>query len=335
MIVLCFCLITKRHWFTIKMPEPTESTEQVENKQPQSEQVPKRRLYFINEVVEWDLTRYLHSGCTDIALRDKIMANAPELIRQMIRKQGLHTIYPGQEESSFGDLAQTGWTQIERTLYKYRSRPHCRVCYDPAFPSNSVLYNQAENEYGIKTMEEVIALMPDGKCIHCGAVLSASPIVEPAQDLYGGSTTILYRGTSKVFNMWSQIARTVILAFVKKEGRDNKNSPSYVNHLGSKSKSNDNITRFFLEIRELWKYNLQYLSLIDALEWLIQNDDKPHDGIITKLVERTSLPRTTVNEFISLTKLRSYELSDSNLNKGSEDKQLDKRKNIGDFEDES
>lgn len=299
-------------------------------------EVSKRKLYFINEVVEMDLTKYLWSGCTDVALRDKIMANAPELIRQMIRKQGLHTIYPGQEESAFGDLAQTAWCQLERTLYKYRSRPHCRKCYNPDRPSDSLLYEPGENEYGIKTMEEVIALMPNGCCKHCGVKLSVEPIVEPSQDIYGGSETILYRGMSKVFNMWSQISRTVILAYVKKECRDNKNSPTYITHLGSKTKSTNNaISRFMIEIRELWKYNKEYIRIIDAIELLIQNDEKPHDGIIGKLVDITKISRQTVIDFINLTKLRSFELSDSNINNGTDDKKFDKRKNANDHEDES
>jgi len=77
---------------------------------------PLRKLYFINEKVEWDLTQYIWTGCTRIELRDSIMSHAAELIRQIIRKQGLHTIYPGQEESAFGDLLQTAWCQLERTL---------------------------------------------------------------------------------------------------------------------------------------------------------------------------------------------------------------------------
>lgn len=198
--------------------------------------VPQRKLYFINEIVEWHLTQYIWTGCTDINLRDQIMSNATELIRQIIRKQGLHTIYPGQEESSFADLLQTAWVQIERTLYKYRARPHCRICYNPDNPAKSLLYTPTDREYGIKTLVEVIDMHKGKKCPYCNAKLTIDPIMEPVQDYYAGSDTILYRGMSKVFNMWSQIARTVILAYIKKEGRDRKNSNSYVTHLGNKSR---------------------------------------------------------------------------------------------------
>lgn len=105
---------------------------------------PKRSYYFINEIVEDQLRLYIWTGCTDVKLRDLVMSHATELIRQIIRKQRLHTIYPGQDDSAFGDLIQTAWSQIERTLYKFRARPHCRKCYNPDRPNDSLLYNPAE-----------------------------------------------------------------------------------------------------------------------------------------------------------------------------------------------
>ncbi len=296
--------------------------------------MPMRKLYFINEEVEYRLTLYIWTGCTKVYLRDQIMSHATELIRQIIRKQGLHTIYPGQEESAFGDLLQTAWVQIERTLYKYRSRPHCRACFNPERPSDSLLYQPADKEYGVKTIEEIIAV--HRRCPHCNAALSATPVVEPKQGTYGGSESVLYRGMSKVFNMWSQIARTVILAYIKKEGRDRKNSGSYVTHLGNKSKPMSGIlVRFLQEMRELWKYHDDHLKIIDAIAWLFQHDERPHDGVIGKLVDHTGLSRAVVTGFIQLTKLRSLELSDSNINRGSNDVKIDKRKSSGEFEDEA
>jgi hypothetical protein len=297
---------------------------------------PLRRLYFINELVEWQLTQYLWTGCTKTELRDKIMDHASELIRQIIRKQGLHTIYPGQEESAFGDLLQTAWVQIERTLYKYRARPHCRKCFNPDRPSDSLLYEPQDKEYGIKTMEDIID-MHKRRCPYCSGPLSGSPILEPYQGCYGGSTTIIYRGMSKVFNMWSQIARTVILAFIKKEGRDRKNSSSYMNHLGSKSKPVSGVlNRFLGEMREMWRFHNDYIKIIDAIEYLFKTDERPHDGIIGKLVEHTGLSRTVVTGFIQLNKLRSVEFSDSNVNRGTDEVKIDRRRGgAADFEEES
>lgn len=288
---------------------------------------PLRKLYFINEEVEWRLTLYIWTGCTDVRLRDMIMSHATELIRQIIRKQGLHTIYPGQDESSFGDLLQTAWVQIERTLYKYRSRPHCRKCFNLERPAESLLYQPGDIEYGIKTLEETVEM--NNSCPKCKTILSVSPIIEPVQGLYAGSETILYRGMSKVFNMWSQVARTVILAHIKKEGRDRKNSGSYINHLGSKQKPISGIMqRFLTEIREINKFDENHLKIIDSLEYLILNDDRPYDGLIGKLVEKSELSRAAVTNFLRIVKLRSFELTDSLLNRGvSEPKMVDNRKN--------
>jgi len=298
--------------------------------------LPQRRLYFINEQVEWSLTLYLWTACTKVQLRDQIMSHATELIRQIIRKQGLHTIYPGQEESAFGDLLQTAWVQIERTLYKYRARPHCRSCFNPERPSDSLLYQPGEKEYGIKTMDEAIAMQPGRRCPHCSTSLAATPTVDPKQGLYGGSETVLYRGMSKVFNMWSQIARTVILAYIKKEGRDRKNSTSYVSHLGNKSRPVSGVMdRFLGEAKELWKYHDDHIKIINAIAYIIEFDERPHDGIIGKLVDRTGLSRAVVTNFIQLTKLRSFELTDSNLNRGSEEPKIDKRRGNCDNDEEN
>jgi len=291
-----------------------------------------KKLYFINEEVEWDLSQYIWTGCTDARLRNNVMIHASELIRQIIRKQGLHTIYPGQEESAFGDLMQVAWCQLERVIYKYRSRPHCRACFNPAHPSDSILYEPDKHEYGIICLYQVVAMYKE--CPKCGAKLKTGPAVAPSQGRYGGSESILYRGASKVFNMWSQVARTVILAYIKKEGRDRKNSGSYVNHLGTRHRQNsDAITRFFAELRQLWPYHDDYHNIIDNMEWLILNDDKPHDTMISKLIDKTGLSRNVIVNFLTLTKLRSAELSDSNLNRfNSSEFKIDHRKVFCEFE---
>lgn len=268
-------------------------------------------------------------------MRDQIMSNATELIRQIIRKQGLHTIYPGQEESAFGDLLQTAWVQIERTLYKYRARPHCRTCYNQDRPGDSLLYEPEPREYGIKTMEEIMKM--HRCCPKCNTKLLAIPIIEPVQGRYGGSETILFRGMSKVFNMWSQIARTVILAYIKKEARDRKNSTSYIAHLDSKPKpTSDIIVRFLAEARDMCQYHDDYLCILEALEWLINNDDRPYDGIIGKLVSQSGLSRPTVTGFMRFVKLRSLEFTDSPINKVDTDRARSERRRMPniDFDEE-
>jgi len=285
----------------------------------------QRKLYFINEIVEWDLTRYIWTGCTDVQLRDKIIDSATELVKQVIRKQGLHTIYSGKDESSFGDLLITGLMQIERVLYKYRARPHCRNCYTVERPNESLLYDPSIHEYGIIEIDKVVELKKH--CPRCKVELKADPIVEPKQGLYAGSETILYRGMSKVFNLWSQVSRTVILAYIKKENRDKKNSPSYLSHLNNKYKPADGIfTRFIDELKALVVYNENHTKIVNALEKLILTDDKPHEGIIHKLTDLSGLPRLVVVDFMKIIKLRSHEFTDSPINKNNELDRVDYRK---------
>lgn len=293
---------------------------------------PMRRLYFINEIVEWNLTQYIWTGCTRVQLRDDIMSHATELIRQIIRKQGLHTIYPGAEESAFGDLLQTAWCQLERTLYKYRSRPHCRACFNPDRPADSLLYTPENREYGIITIEKVVETIDI--CPWCQTKLLPYPYVMPRQGLYGGTDTILFRGMSKVFNMWSQIARTVILAYIKKEGRDRKNGQNYMNHLGSRGKGQSNVMdRFLLEARQISKYNEDYLRILITLEQLIKDDDRPHDGLIGKLVDGSGLSRAIITNFIKFIKYQSFDFTDSPVNKSHGEYKSERKKVIVDEED--
>jgi hypothetical protein len=154
------------------------------------------------------------------------------------------------------------------------------------------------------------------KCKKCGTSFKKVPMVDPEQGIYGGTTTLLYRGRSKVFNMWSQVARTVILAYIKKEGRDRKNSGTYMHHVGQRRVGqSDALTRFIAEAREMFKYHDDFLKIIDHFEKLLENDDRPYDGIISKLSGNGAIPRNTVINFLQLVKLRSHDFTDSPINK--------------------
>lgn len=270
------------------------------------------------------------------------MTHATELIRQIIRKHGLHLIYPGQDDSSFSDLHQTAWCQIERTLYKYRSRPHCRACFNFNRPADSVLSIIDPKSYRIITIPEVlngVGNRPPGVpewepgdhvnvrykriCPRCHSSLTDNSIINPAQGVYGGTRSILYRGCSKVFNMWSQIAKTVILAFIKKEARDRKNSGNYKDHIVSKYKvDTDVIDRFMAEASEVCKYNDDYMLILEQLYELMKTDDKPHDGIIGKLVIATGLSRPLVTGFFKYIRMRGAAFSDSPINRARDNNNL-------------
>lgn len=271
---------------------------------------PKRKLYFINEQVEWLLTLYKWSGCTDVALRDAIMNNAVELIKQIIRKQGLHTIYPGHDDASFMDLMHVGWAQIERVLYKYKAKPHCRICFRLDRPDDSALYVPTDREYDIITIGRLFEIGVT-KCQRCKTDLTASLTVAPEQDLYGGSETVLYRGISKVFNMWSQVARTVILAHIKKEGRDRKNSQSYSGHVGRRQQRSADISRFTTEAKRIFAGVDHAMMIIAAIEDLYYDDDRASDSLITKIIDRTKLPRPVVTQFFKACRILRDQFSDS------------------------
>jgi hypothetical protein len=122
-------------------------------------------------------------------------------------------------------------------------------------------------------------------------------------------------GHTKVFNMWSQIAKTVILAHIKREMRDKKNYGTYKGHLTNRHRPQSAaFERFMAEAREMAKYDNDGLVIIDSLEKLYEKDDKPYDGLIGKLVKLSGLSRQRVTGFLKQLRLRSFEFTDSPLN---------------------
>lgn len=253
--------------------------------------------YFDNITVEKLLYQYHETACTDLKLRNNIMSHASELIRQIIRTNNLHTIYPGRDDSSFGDLFQVAWAQIELSLYKYKAAPHCLGCYNINRPNESIIIEQ-EHDDDILIFEDLIKLIK--RCPHCGLKLEKN--------------SIYYRGKSKVFNLWSQVSRTVILAYIKKESRDKKNYTNYQSHLIRKKKTKNYVfERFIVELKELCKYNTDHIILCETLENLYENDNKPHEGLIGKLVKNSGKNRSKVIDFLKFIRLRGLEFSDAPL----------------------
>lgn len=198
--------------------------------------------YFNNHEVEQLIMKYQSTGCTSIQLRDKIMSHAHDLIINVIRTHSLHTIYSGKDESSFNDLFQIAWQQIESTLYKFNSGP----------------------------------------------------------------------GHSKIFNMWSQIARTVILAAIKKDNRDKKNADNYKLHLDGKVIKRDiQFDRFIKEAKELFQYCDEHTHILSSLEELYYEDEKPHEGLISKLSDKSKLSRIRIVRFMKILRVLAGELTDS------------------------
>lgn len=275
-----------------------------------------RKFYFANEVVEWKLVQYRWTGCTSIELRDSIMLHADELIRQNLRTQGLAKIC--RDEFSFDDLRQVAWMQIERTLFKFRAVPHCRACYRPRHSAASILHELGDREFTIPTTTDVIR-KHRSRCPYCNSWLASSGKIEPQQGRYGGTEAILYRGTSKVFNMWSSVSRTVSLAYLKKNSRDNRYQSRVEERLNhSNSKPDVQFDRFIREAHELFKYDDEALLFVDTLHRLLLEQSISFvNSIGTTLSRETGYSTKRVQRFLHMLRLRSLEFSDSPMTIGS------------------
>ncbi len=252
-----------------------------------------KNFYFDNEAVERLMYRYIEGACIDVQLRDEIMTHARELIEQTIKAHNLSQIYPGREESSYGDLFQVAWIQIESALYKYEARPHCSKCYNNQRPNDSLLIDE------FLFLDDLIKKVK--VCPKCKVKLAREGVY--------------YKGKSRIFNLWSQVARTVILAYIKKENRDRKNSPVFQTHIENRSLSKANaLERFITEAEEVCKNNTDFLVVVEAIKELYQEDDKPYEGLITKLVAKTGLQRGIITNFLRVVRLRQAEFSDSPVN---------------------
>lgn len=203
----------------------------------------KKNMYFDNPKVEGLLDAYVKRGCVDIDKRDDIMSHAVELIKQIIRAHNFEYIFPGRDQSSFFELSQVAWMQIEKTLYKYNNTP----------------------------------------------------------------------GSPKVFNMWSQVAKTRILAYIKKEKRDKKNMPSYKDYIirrhKTKSRSIEDFEIFLNELDSFCDYDDDFALLAKVMRKLWLSDDKPHDGMKAKLQKASKMDMSTITQFIKLIRLHRDEFS--------------------------
>ena len=68
------------------------------------------------------------------------------------------------------------------------------------------------------------------------------------------------------------------------------------------------------EATELCKHNETHIKILEALQALAREDQRPHEGLISKLVDRSGLPRSKIVVFLKLLRLRSLEFTDSPTN---------------------
>ena len=197
--------------------------------------------YFDNSAVEALLHEYCMGACTSLELRDKVMEAALPLIKNIIYSQGYHKVRFHDGEAEFNDLVMAGWIAIESMLYKYQANAHCGNCYNPSNLKLSLL----TTEYIFE--DELKKLFP--RCPHCGLTI----------------TKIIYRGKSKLFSLWTQVAMTSILGYIKSNSKDYRRKEAYEEHLDVVPISQENITKFVEDVKELFPTDLEYHKIAEAI----------------------------------------------------------------------
>jgi hypothetical protein len=104
----------------------------------------------------------------------------------------------------------------------------------------------------------------------------------------------------------------VILAAIKKDGRDKKNAENYRHYLDETTvKLSVEFERFMKEAEEICKYSEDDTKLLEMLKELYHVDSKPYEGLIGKLVEMSGMSRSKVLKFMKRLRVLSFELTDS------------------------
>lgn len=262
-----------------------------------------RNMYFNNPLVEDLLRKYVKAGCTNLIMRNEIMSHASELIRQVIRTHGLYAIYGGGEDSSFNDLFQIAWVQIEKTLYKFD--------YSQIF---TLVHKNGDKKekYKIRglikeedNLSYIIQVTRYNKYIIGGKEVEYN--LDDLVEIKKCDISSKRYDNTKVFNMWSQIAKTVALAHIKKDSRDKKNYNSYSSFLKYKpTERNLFLDRFFDEAESICKYDEDEMKILNAIKTIADEDlTNASNGLITKIMLKTELSRQKIVSFFK--KIRTYQ----------------------------
>lgn len=118
------------------------------------------------------------------------------------------------------------------------------------------------------------------------------------------------RGT-KIFNLWTQVARASMLALIKRESRDKKNQNAYKGHLRRSTKQNFSFERFIQEASEVCKNNSDHLKIINALNEIYKNENKPTEALVSKLIQKSGLSRVKVQKFFNQIRDRAHDFTDA------------------------
>lgn len=120
----------------------------------------------------------------------------------------------------------------------------------------------------------------------------------------------LKRGT-KIFNLWTQVARASMLALIKRESRDKKNQNAYKGHLRRSTKQSLSFDRFIQEASDVCKNNLDHLKIINALSEIYKNENKPTEALVSKLIQKSGLSRVKIQKFFNQIRDRAQDFTDA------------------------
>lgn len=112
----------------------------------------------------------------------------------------------------------------------------------------------------------------------------------------------------------SQVARTSMLAYIKKESRHRTKAynDTYKKFIADKDRYHRiDFTRFIEEVRGICNSDDDYLKIVDCIEHLLSNDPKPYDGLIYKILNTTKLPKSVIHAFFEFVRGNGIMFTDS------------------------
>ena len=257
---------------------------------------PAKKMYFDNPLVEKLLRLYVMGGCTDIAQRDEIMTHAGELIRQVILVHGIHKVLGGTEDDLF-DLRQVAWIQIEKTLYKFDYSKIWTIKRDGVkFKIRGCIVRELNNHACLK--------MTDVKNYGKLYTVDLDDVVSTRQD------------NTKIFNMWTQVTKTVCLAYVKHDTKDKKNLSTYTSNMKYKPiEPNHIVERFLEEATRFSKFDDEELAIVEAIRKIAaEGDFHANMGLVTTLCRITDLSEAKIKAYLYKLRLCEPDFSDSPIN---------------------
>lgn len=209
-----------------------------------------KNYYFDNDHVERLCRKYVLNGAVDIELRDEILSHARELIENIIRVNKFVQIINHPDYMTFDELLSVATESIESSLYKFN------ITNKYILKNKKVIIGQIIAENDKKILLELQN--------HKKKLIKKSDI------------KVIKKFHTKIFGFWSQVAKTSILAFIKKNKRDLRNKERYIDYLIYKHKTirkyDVDITQFAKKCKLIFNDEISH-KIIDGLVDLYINDE--------------------------------------------------------------